>query len=167
MLNIYSVGVSRAEAPPRAGGEVRAHLSRLGVVDVAVGDGLRQLHDPVVDLVPAPALNCCNNNNNNDIISVTLIQSRCDVLRYKQTADLRCAALAACRLWSREELPASWKTRQQPNVSRLLPLPRPPKKEALFCVFCPTTTTTRSLRDVWLSARRDRPLVAAGQHFLR
>lgn len=37
---------------------LNAHLSRLGVVDVTVWNGLRQLHDPVVDLVPAPPLNC-------------------------------------------------------------------------------------------------------------
>lgn len=38
------------------------HLPRLGVVDVAVRDGLGQLHDPVVDLISAPALNCRNRN---------------------------------------------------------------------------------------------------------
>ncbi len=38
-----------------------AHLSCLGVVNVTVWDGLWQLHNPVVDLVPAPALNCWNN----------------------------------------------------------------------------------------------------------
>lgn len=37
------------------------HLSCLGVVDVTVRDGLWQLHNPVVDLVPAPPLNCWNN----------------------------------------------------------------------------------------------------------
>lgn len=36
------------------------HLSRLGVIDVAVWDGLGQLHNPVVDLISAPALNCQN-----------------------------------------------------------------------------------------------------------
>lgn len=38
--------------------EPGTHLSRLGVVNVTVWDGLRQLHDPVVNLVPASALNC-------------------------------------------------------------------------------------------------------------
>lgn len=38
------------------------HLPRLGVIDVAVRDGLGQLHDPVVDLISAPALNCRNRN---------------------------------------------------------------------------------------------------------
>lgn len=39
-----------------------AHLSRLGVIDVAVWDGLGQLHNPVVDLISAPTLNCRNKN---------------------------------------------------------------------------------------------------------
>lgn len=40
------------------------HLTRLGVINVAVRDGLGQLHDPVVDLISAPPLHCRNRNPN-------------------------------------------------------------------------------------------------------
>lgn len=42
----------------RQSAESWTHLSCLGIVNITVWDGLRQLHNPVVDFVPPPALNC-------------------------------------------------------------------------------------------------------------
>lgn len=84
------------------------HLSRLGVIDVAVRDGLGQLHDPVVDLISAPALDCRDRDPN-----IQRLFSHRTAPPSGRRADLRCAALAASRLWNRAELPASWTTRRR------------------------------------------------------
>lgn len=94
------------------------HLPRLGVIDVAVRDGLGQLHDPVVDLISAPALNC--RNRNPDI--QRLFRHKAPLPphpseRAHAHAHLRCAAPAVSRLWSREGPPASWTTRRRRAVS--------------------------------------------------
>lgn len=38
--------------------QINTHLPCFGVVHVAVWNGFRKLHNPVVNLVPAPALHC-------------------------------------------------------------------------------------------------------------
>lgn len=87
------------------------HLTRLGVINIAVRDGLGQLHDPVVDLISAPALDCRDRNPNvQRLFHHTAPPSP---LSKGAPAHLRCAALAVSRLWNREEPPASWRSRRR------------------------------------------------------
>lgn len=49
---------SQPHIPPAPPIPLPPHLPRLGVLHGAVRDDLGELHDPVVDFVPAPALHC-------------------------------------------------------------------------------------------------------------
>lgn len=49
---------SQPHIPPALPIPLPPHLPRLGVLHGAVRDDLGELHDPVVDFVPAPALHC-------------------------------------------------------------------------------------------------------------